>query len=613
MPTDAWGIEDGYHDIRGDWHETPDAIRRQLRVAMGGLGDVEDPPPYARPVWFVRHGTAPSILRPAELVLEDGTRVNASDRLPRDLPLGYHDLLPNDGGATTRLIVTPDRCHVAEVDRSWGWTVQLYATRSSASWGIGDLGDLRTLAKWSAQLGAGYLAINPLHAPRPLADPEPSPYFPSSRRFRNPLYLRIEDIPGFDRRDPMLCEAAAAGRALNGSRVIYRNHVHALKLNALERLWSDFEGDPRFEAYVGEQGSGLRQYAIYCALAERYGSGWSDWPSEHRRADGPGVERFAAANDERVRFHSWVQWLLDEQLAQAGVEIPLLGDLAIGVDPDGADAWVWRDVLAPGVRVGAPPDEFNVSGQDWGLPPFVPWKLRAVGYEPLVQTIRAALRHTRAVRIDHVMGLFRLFWIPEGSTAAEGTYVRYTGTELLDIVALESVRAGAEIVGEDLGTVEDEVRELLADRSVMSYRVVWFEPQPPQAFPLDALASVSTHDLPTIAGVWTGADVEDQRRAGLAPNEQGNEAHRRRLRDLTGLPDDASVEQVVIESYRKLAAAPSRMRAASIDDALGVEERPNIPGTTFERPNWSLALPLAIEDIVVDPQVRAVAEAVGPS
>jgi 4-alpha-glucanotransferase len=611
MPTDAWGIEDGYHDIRGDWHETTDAIRRQLRVAMGGLGDVEDPPPYTRPVWFVRQGTTPSILRPAELVLEDGIRVNASERLPRDLPLGYHDLLPNDGGATTRLIVAPDRCHVADVERSWGWTVQLYATRSSASWGIGDLGDLRALAKWSAQLGAGYLALNPLHAPRPLPDPEPSPYFPSSRRFRNPLYLRIEDVHGFDSRDPMLCEAAAAGRALNSSRVIYRNHVHALKVNALDRLWSDFEGDSRFEAYVSEQGAALRQYAIYCALAERHGCGWSGWPSEHRRADGPGVERFAVANDERVRFHSWVQWLLDDQLARAGAELPLLGDLAVGVDPDGADAWVWRDVLAPGVRVGAPADEFNVSGQDWGVPPFVPWKLRAVGYEPLVQTIRAALRHTGALRIDHVMGLFRLFWIPEGCTAEEGTYVRYSGTELLDIVALESVRAGAEIVGEDLGTVEDEVRELLAVRSVMSCRVVWFEPEPPKAFPHDALASVSTHDLPTVAGVWTGADVEDQRRAGLEPNEQGNEAHRRRLRDLTGLPGDAPVESVVIETYRKLAAAPSRMRTASIDDALGVEERPNIPGTTVERPNWSLALPLALEEIVVDPQVRAVAEAVG--
>ena len=207
-----WGIEDGYHDIRGQWHETSPEVRRQLRVAMGGLGDVEDPPPQSRPVWFVRQGTDPQINRPAELVLEDGTRLKAVDRLPPDLPVGYHDLLPDDGGATTRLIVTPDRCHLGARDRSWAWTVQLYATRSSASWGIGDLADLRTLARWSAGLGAGYVAVNPLHAPRPSPEPEPSPYFPSSRRFRNPLYLRIEEVPGFDPADDALASAATAGR-----------------------------------------------------------------------------------------------------------------------------------------------------------------------------------------------------------------------------------------------------------------------------------------------------------------------------------------------------------------------------------------------------------------
>jgi 4-alpha-glucanotransferase len=607
MATDAWGIEDGYHDIRGDWHATAPAVRRQLRIAMGGLGDVEDPPPQTRPVWFVRHGAAPAIERPAELVLEDGTTVQAVDRLPRELPLGYHELLPSDGGPATRLIVAPARCHLSPRERSWGWAVQLYAARSENSWGIGDLGDLRTMARWSAGLGAGYVAVNPLHAPRPLADPEPSPYFPSTRRFCNPLYLRIEEVPGFDPADPALAEVAAAGRALNGSRVVYRNHVHALKLFALDRLWGAFEGDARFDAYVAEQGGALRQYATYCALAEKHDSGWTSWPSEHRRADGAGVERFATANDQRVRFHSWIQWLLDEQLAGAADELAMLGDLAVGVDPEGADAWVWRDVLAPGVRIGAPPDAFNLAGQDWGLPPFVPWKLRAVGYEPFVQTVRAALRHAGALRIDHVMGLFRLFWIPEGRTAAEGTYVRYPGSELLDIVALESNRAGAEIVGEDLGTVEDEVRDQLADRAVLSYRVVWFEPDPPEWFPEAALAAVSTHDLPTIPGVWTGADLDEQHQAGLDPNEAGLAAHRRRLQELTGLSDDAPVADVVLATYRRLARAPSRVRLASLEDALRVEERPNVPGTTVERANWSLALPLPLDAVFDDPGVRAVA------
>jgi 4-alpha-glucanotransferase len=602
-----WGIEDGYHDIRGEWHETSPAVRRQLRVAMGGLGDVEDPPPQTRPVWFVRYGTAPRIERPAELVLEDGTQVKAGNRLPPDLPLGYHDLHPDDGGATTRLIVTPDRCHVVDGERAWGWTIQLYATRSSASWGIGDLGDLRALARWSAGTGAGYVAVNPLHAPRLHPEPEPSPYYPSSRRFRNPLYLRIEEIDGFDLTDQALSDAAAAGTRLNDSRLIDRGQVYALKLAALERLWEGFDRDARLDAYVDEQGDALRQFAIYCTLAEEHSSGWSAWPSQYRRADSPGVERFASANQDRVRFHSWIQWLIDEQLARAASELPLLGDLAVGVDPEGADSWVWRDVLAPGVRIGAPPDEFNLAGQDWGLPPFVPWRLRAVGYEPFAQTVRAALRHSGALRIDHVMGLFRLFWIPEGCTAEDGTYVRYPGTDLLDIVALESVRAGAEIVGEDLGTVEDDVRATLADRAVLSYRLLWFEQGSPETFPERALASVSTHDLPTIPGAWTGADLKDQHHAGLDVNEEGMAAQQRRLQELTGLSPGAAVRDVVVATYRRLARAPSRIRTAALEDALLVDERPNVPGTTVERPNWCLALPASLDEIQDDPVVRSVA------
>jgi 4-alpha-glucanotransferase len=289
--------------------------------------------------------------------------------------------------------------------------------------------------------------------------------------------------------------------------------------------------------------------------------------------------------------------LLDEQFAAAGTEIALLGDLAIGFDPGGADAWVWQDVVAQGVHVGAPPDEFNAEGQDWGLPPFAPWKLRAVGYEPLVQTVRSALEHCGALRVDHVMGLFRLFWIPEGGTPADGTYVRFPDTELLDIVALESARAGAVIVGEDLGTVEDEVRAQLTDRGVLSYRLVWFEPEPPEQFPTQALAAVTTHDLPTLAGVWTGAD--EQADAGL----------REHLVELTGHAVDAPIDDVVVATYARLAQAPSMVVTATFDDALRVKQRPNLPGTTTARPNWSLALPSPIEEFVDDPVVAEIAAA----
>jgi 4-alpha-glucanotransferase len=593
---DAWGIEDGYWDIGGNWHDTPDATRRALRVAMGGLPDVEDPPPRSRPVWFVREGTRPTLQRPCDLVLEDGTSLPNLSALPAELPLGYHDLTPDDGGPTTRLIVTPARCHLPAGLRTWAWYVQLYAARSTASWGIGDLADLRTLARWSAGLGAGLLALNPLHAPLPIDGQEPSPYFPSSRLFRSPLYLRVEEVPGFDAGDPKLAGAAAAGRALNDRRLIDRDAVHKLKRDALERLWSGFDGDPDLDRYRAEHGELLHQYGVYAALAEYHGRGWSRWPAGHRRPESPGVQRFVTDRADRVEYHAWVQWLLDRQLARAAVELPLLGDLAVGVDPNGFDGWLWQDVFAPGVRVGAPPDSFNRSGQDWGLPPFVPWRLRASGYEPLALTIRAALRYCGALRLDHVMGLFRLFWIPDGGGPSDGTYVRYPGRELLDIVALESARAQAVIVGEDLGTVEDEVRAELVERGVLSYRLGWFEPQRPERWPAQALGAITTHDLPTVAGVWTGADE--------------GENLRERLEELCRLPADAPVEDVVVAVHERLAAAPCMVVAGTLDDAVGVPERPNVPGTTgADRPNWSLSLPVPLEEILTDPQVLAVAAA----
>src|SRR3954470_5906330 len=243
MPPDAWGIEDGYWDIAGEWHTTPEPTRRAVRVAMGGLADVADPPPSTRPVWFVRGGQTPSIERPAELVLEDGTTLNARNALPPDLPLGYHDLRPDDGGPTTRLIVTPDRCALPDGLRTWGWSAQLYAARSARSWGIGDLGDLATLARWASGQGADVLGINPLHAATPTVHQEPSPYFPSSRRFRNPLYLRIEDVPGFDPDDATTAAAQKSARELNDVRTIDRDAVYSLKLRALDALWPIFDGD----------------------------------------------------------------------------------------------------------------------------------------------------------------------------------------------------------------------------------------------------------------------------------------------------------------------------------------------------------------------------------
>jgi 4-alpha-glucanotransferase len=596
---DAWGIEAGYWDIAGQWHDTPGATRRALRAAMGGLSDVDDAPPASRPVWFVRHGSGPAVQRPADVVLEDGTLVDVGAALPADLPLGYHDLHPADGGPTTRLIVVPDRCAPAP-ERAWGWSVQLYAARSRASWGIGDVGDLATLGRLAARQGAGFLVLSPLHAPMPGPSPEPSPYFASSRRWRNPLHLRIEDVPGFDPGDDELAALAAKGRQLNGARVIDRDAVWARKRAALDLLWrgGDSPGPP-FRAWRAVRGASLQRYATFCALAEHHGSGWRSWPPEHRRPDAPGVARFAAEHADAVAFHAWLQWLLDRQLAAAAHgSAGFVHDLAIGADPDGADAWVWQDTLASGVRVGAPADEFNADGQDWGLPPFIPWRLRAAGYEPLAELLRGAFERGSGLRVDHVMGFSRLWCIPPGAaSAADGGYVRFPGTELLDVLALESVRAGTFVVGEDLGTVEDEVRAALAERDVLSYRLAWFEPDPPERWPEQALGALTTHDLPTLAGVRGGTD------------DPGGDL-RHRLAELLGgpIPDDGVLAAAA--THRRLAAAPCRLVSATLEDALGVEERPNVPGTTTERPNWSIALPVAVDELAAHDGVQAVADAI---
>jgi 4-alpha-glucanotransferase len=607
MGTDTWGIDNGYEDALGLWRETPAATRLALLAAMGVDPAPSGPPPEP-PVRVLRPGQALRLEQPAELRLEDGTTLHVDAALPPDLPLGYHELRDPDGRATVRLIVSPGRCYLPADWQAWGWAVQLYALRSAESWGIGDLGDLRRLAQWSAaELGAGMLLINPLHAVTPVMPQQPSPYFPSSRGFRNVLYLRVEEVPGAAEGGIELEPLVAAGRALNRERSIDRDAIFRLKMQALGRLWSRFGGDPAFDRYRHEQGDALQQFAVFCALVEHYGRGWQAWPAEYRHPDAAAVARFAAERADRVRFHQWLQWLLDAQLARAAAELPVMQDLPIGVDPNGADAWAWQDVLAAGATVGAPPDEYNTLGQDWGLPPFIPHKLRAAAYEPFRQTIRATLRHAGGLRIDHVMGLFRLYWIPQGMDPGHGAYVRHAADELLAIITLESQRAHAVVVGEDLGTVEDGVRERLAAHRLLSYRLLWFETTPPARYPELALAAVTTHDLPTIAGLWRGTDLRTQQRLGLHPNEAGLREIAERLRVMTGLPEEAKVHEVIVRAHQLLAEAPSVLVTATLEDALAIEERPNMPGAAAEWPNWSLALPVPLEDLETQALTRAVA------
>lgn len=599
----AWGIQRRYRDSDGVWHTVPEATVSAVGEALGAH--------TARPT---ENPTAPLVLRAGErpvvpsarsITLEGGEERGVErGKIPQGLPLGYHRLLTEDGERD--LIIAPRRCHLPHDLRTFGFAVQLYATRSASSWGIGDLEDLRALGAWARGLGAGLLLVSPLHAAVPVPPVEPSPYYPTSRIFRNPLHLAVETPAAEARID--LGELSAAGRALNADRTIDRDRIADVKIAALERIQHTIPATSEVAGYRAATPD-LECFALFCAIAERHGNDWRTWPEELRRPDGVGLAQAARELSGRVALHAWIQWQLDRQMARAGAEIPLLLDLAVGVDPGGFDAWRYQDLLVDGITVGAPPDTFNTLGQDWGLPAFHPRRLRDAGYSPFIAMLRANLSHCGGLRIDHVMGLSRLWWVPADLGPAEGAYVHYPERDLLAIVALESVRAAAIVVGEDLGTVRADLRSRLRRSGVLSYRLLLFEDDPPERLPHQALAAVTTHDLPTIAGLWSGADLHHQEELGLMPDRIANTRLLQRLSGV-GLSGDASIHEAVAHVHRRLGQAPSMVLTATLEDVAGVADRPNQPGTTSaQNPNWARALPLPIEELLDSGTARSTAAA----
>ena len=495
-----------------------------------------------------------------------------------------------------RLKLPPEPCNPAP-NRAWGWAVQLYAVRSKDSWGIGDMADLRRLAQWSRKQGGEVLLLNPLGAQTPIHPYEASPYYASSRRFRNTMYIRVEEVEGAEQVAATLEPLRAQAQQLNDQRLIDYDEVFRLKSKALEAIFNVAPEPPRLGPWAHSKGQALRDFATYNAIAEEHGSAWRSWPAELRHPKGEGVDAERRRLGRRVAFHVWQQFHLDRQMARAAREIGLISDVPVGFAADGFDAWRWQDLLATGIRVGAPPDEFFVDGQDWGLPPFDPWKLRRAHYEPFIEAIRSAATHAAGIRLDHVMGLFRLFWIPSGTSAAGGAYVRYPAADLLALLAQESRRAKAFVIGEDLGLVEPAVRQRLRQRGALSYRLLWFEGPTPDQWPKNSVAAVGTHDLPTLAGTWNLTEP-DHRQHRL----------RQRLVDVTHMPDGTPPIEVAAATYAALAASPSRIVLASLEDALSVEERPNVPGTTTEFPNWHLALPQSLEAIETADGTRRISQ-----
>ncbi len=588
---------------------TPASVSAELSDALARHGRTTVPEPLV-----LRAGETPAIGAPGELRLEDGSTRAVRHELPADLPLGWHTLVIGD--SPTSVVVTPRT--LPPVPPAWGWMVQLYALHSPGSWGIGDLADLRTLVEGSAKLGAGAVLVNPVQAITPVTPVQRSPYSPSSRRYANPLYLRITDTEPFLTASAQVRAEVEALAPPPGAELIDYDAVWTAKLAALDLLWRRSLPQP-----PPPDDPDLCDFATFCALAERHGADWRKWPEELRHPRGSAVE--AARRDPRTAFHAWLQRLCREQLAQAraaaeGMAVGLVHDLPVGVDPAGADAWALQDVLASEVTVGAPPDAFSQQGQDWNLPPWRPDRLAAAGYHPFRDVIRNVLAHADGIRVDHVMGLWRLWWIPPGRPASEGTYVRYDAAALLGILALEAHRASAIVVGEDLGTVPGEVRTTLRERGVLSSAVLWFQrdedapDEPllaPWRWPAGAVASISTHDLPTAAGFLRGTNVEVRAELGALADPDAERARaagdrEEMFAELAAhglLPDEPDEEDLVVALHRLLATAASTVLLTSPQDALGEPRQPNLPGTIDEYPNWRIPLPVSVDEMLKHPVV----------
>ncbi|MGQ9748984.1 4-alpha-glucanotransferase [Desulfosoma sp.] len=589
---------------------------------------------------------------------------------------GYHDLevhLHGPRGEVTarqRLIIVPRRAYLPEALRGdgkvWGITGQLYSVRSARNWGIGSFSDLNTLIDWAADLGASFVGINPLCLLFPEDPSKVSPYGPSSRRYLQPWYIDVEAVPEFAECEEVRrwCgqrDFQEACRAARDSSLVDYGRVWALQREALQRLFQHFcehhlrRGSERarsFQGFVSQGGQDLEDYGVFHALDAHFRRinaavwGWTLWPKAYQDKTSTAVRRFALEHRDAVTLHQYVAWIAREQLAacghrswERGLAVGIYGDLPVGVDPAGLDTWLDPHVYALNVRLGAPPDAFNPVGQEWGVCPMVPQRLRDEAYEPFVAMVRANMREFGALRIDHVMGLMRQFWIPAGKDARFGAYVRYPLEDLLGIVLLESERNQCLIVGEDLGTVPQRIREAMAERGLFGCRLCLFERSEdgsfpsPQDYPLYSMVSFATHDLPTLEGFWQGTDLRLRRRLQLYPSPQVRKGlARRRVADKKALrvllrswghqeePLCMSKERAAKEHcrahsraaalYRYLAACGSKLLAVSLEDLSGMTEQVNVPGTVHEHPNWRRKLPFPMKTLQNHPRVRAIVSAV---
>jgi 4-alpha-glucanotransferase len=564
---------------------------------------------------------------------------------------------------SSRLIITPDQCYMPpelQEGRTWGPVVNLYAVRSCRNWGGGDFTDLEDLIKLTAGLGGGFVGINPLHAVPNKGPFGISPYSPISRSYKNFIYLdmeRVTDLAESHEAQALMSSAMfkkSLAETRDGEFIDYKK-IAFLKKSVLALAFGQFyekhylmdsERGRAFRLYTRQEGTDLDTFALFLTLWEHMNTTckvytWRDWPEEYLDQQSGAVREFRENNSREVLFHKYIQWLIDTQHRAASelakglcMPVGIYHDLAIGSIGGGSNTWTCQDLIAGSIDVGAPPDEFNINGQNWGFPPMAPERLRETGYEFFVEIIRKNMKYNGALRIDHALGMFRLFWIPCGMPSAEGVYVKYPAEDMLRIIALESIRSRTMVIAEDLGTVGENVRDTLLRLRMLSYRLLYFErnyPDPsftaPEAYPSIALCAVTTHDLPTLYGYWTGHDLDVKNRLHLFRDEKLRQRYvNDRERDkalllnalkLRGIlprdfPADPALAPVMTAElctaiYNYLALTPCKLVAVSLDDIIGTVDQQNMPGTTDEHPNWIRKTPVYLEELSSDRSFAAIA------
>jgi 4-alpha-glucanotransferase len=593
----------------------------------------------------------------------DDAQFNKFNLLIPHLADGYHSITLTHGDieATCPLIFAPKTCfspHEAADFKMWGYAAQLYSLQSEKNWGLGDFGDLQTLVKLTAQQGASAIGLNPLH---PLYQNNPahcSPYSPMSRCFLNTQYIDVTAVPNFD--TCKLAKKRVNSKAFKESLAHAKDSelvdyvaVAKLKYPVLEMLYKDFVKNARtadleeFSEFKTLHGDDLLKQATFDALYEHfreqdfYAFGWQKWPEAYQNPRSDEVRVFQSSHVKRIDYFAFLQWLAHRQLNTAslcakenGMPVGLYLDLAVGCDGSGVDVWSDKEVYVAGASVGAPPDLLNTLGQDWGLTPINPVALQQQGYQPLVKALRSNMQYAGALRIDHILGLMRQYWVAPGMKADEGVFITFPLHDILRIIALESRREHCIVIGEDLGTVPEGFGDIMQAAGLLSYKVLYFETwesglfMRPEEYQDLSMVTVSTHDLPTLAGWWTGRDLEWRQQLNLYPNEEmgikdrdGRISDRQNLIaalddmnviDMSKAPEQSPAKmntELTIAVQKYLAHAHSRIQLIPIEDALEIKEQVNIPGTIDEHPNWRQKLPVTVEQFTEVKSVAALANA----